>query len=221
MQLFLDSADEAQIRYWLRQGVLDGVTTNPTVLRRAGVTDRTGTLAKLSDLVAPGPLHAEVTSASGGELVSEGVELHRLASNIVVKVPVLTSEGEPCLAEISTLAEAGVRVNATACLSFGQVALAAKAGAAYASVLVGRINDEGGDGPGVLAACRRWIDDWRLPVRLVAASVRGAADAQRSMTAGAHSLTLPPDVLSALVDHKYARHTVKQFLQDAGAPHGS
>jgi transaldolase len=215
MLLFLDSADDVEVRYWHAQGVLDGVTTNPTVLRRDGVTDRTDTITKLADLVSPGVVHAEVTEVSGPALIAEAVALAGLAPNIAVKVPILTPDGLPLLREISALVAAGVAVNCTACLSFGQVALAAKAGARYISVLFGRIDDEGGAGAEVVAQARAWLADWHLPASIVAASLRGPADVQRSMRAGAHIVSVPAPVLAKLVDHKYTRHTVQQFLDDA------
>jgi len=217
MQLLLDSADEKQVKFWAGQGVIDGVTTNPSVLRRDGVINPMEALASLASLVSPGVLHAEVTEASGHELVRQGIELAALAANVAVKVPILTPDGEPCLGEISELSRAGVVVNTTACLSFGQVALAAKAGAKYLSILVGRIDDEGGDGAAVIRDVRNWLDDWGFDAKIIAASVRGPADVRRSMAAGAHCVTVPPPVLAKLVDHKYSRHTVGEFLADARA----
>lgn len=214
MQLLLDSADEAQIRYWWAQGVLDGVTTNPTVLRRDQIDDPRSTVVAIAHSVSTGTVHVEVTSEAGDELVSEAVELSRVADNVVVKVPVLTPDGKPLLREISTLAAAGVVVNSTACMSLTQVLMAAKAGARFVSILVGRIDDECGAGADVVAQARTWLDDWQLPVKLIAASMRGPADVSRSMQARAHCITVPPDVLAKLVDHKYARHTVAQFLED-------
>jgi transaldolase len=217
MQLFLDSADDTLVRYWLAQGVLDGITTNPTVLRRDGVTDTVGAVTKLADLMPDGVVHVEVTEVSGTELINEAITLSRLAANIVVKVPSLTPDGEPLLREIAELSAAGVAVNCTACLSFGQAALASKAGARYVSVLVGRIDDEGGDGAEVVADVRAWLDRWDSPAEIVAASLRGPADVQRSMRSGAHCVTVPPAVLAKFADHQYARRTVRQFLEDARA----
>lgn len=215
MKIFLDSADELQIKFWSGQGVLDGVTTNPLVLLRDGVTDPEQILAGLARLTAPGVFHAEVTRASGPHLVSEARELASIGDNVAVKVPVLTPAGESCLAEISELSRAGVVVNTTACLTLGQVVLAAKAGARYISVLVGRVDDEGGDGAQVLAKAREWLDRWGYEAELIAASVRGTADVMRAIDAGAHCVTVPPAVLAKLVDHKFSRHTVREFLDAA------
>lgn len=111
----------------------------------------------------------------------------------------------------------GVIINATACLSLGQIVLAAKAGAKYISVLVGRIGDEGGDGPGVLADARRWLERWGYDALLVAASLRTPGDVQGAVNAGTHCVTVPPAALARWVDHKYSRHTVSEFLRDAAA----
>ncbi|MGN9908687.1 transaldolase family protein [Phytohabitans sp. LJ34] len=215
MLLMLDSADEAQIRYWWGQGVLDGVTTNPSVVRRDVAGNAIDAITKLAAMIAPGALHAEVSAAAGPVLVAEAIELSRIAANLVVKVPVLTPEGKPLLREISELVRTGVSVNCTACLSLPQVMLAAKAGAQHISVLVGRIDDESGHGAEVVAAARSWVDDWKMPTRLIAASVRGPGDVIRCMRAGAHGITVSPAVMTKLVDHKYARVTVQQFLDDA------
>jgi transaldolase len=215
MYIFLDSANEEQIRFWFRQGVIDGVTTNPTMLRRDGVQDGIDMVVKMAGFVAPATVHIEVSQVQGDALVNEARALAELAPNIVVKVPVITPDGHPLLDEITELVAAGLSVNCTACLSFGQLALAAKTGAQYASLLVGRVGDEGGDGAQVLADASIWLDKWNLPTKLVAASLRGPGDVRRSMLAGAHCVTAPPTVLARLVDHKYARHTVQQFIDDA------
>ena len=124
MQLLLDSADEAEVARWLGQGVIDGLTTNPTVLLRDKVADVPAHLARLTKLVRPGALHAEVTEVRGDKLVEQGLRLCAIADNVVVKVPIITPQGEPCLAEVAALARAGTPVNCTACLSLGQAVLA-------------------------------------------------------------------------------------------------
>ncbi|MFE7570312.1 transaldolase family protein [Streptomyces sp. NPDC057539] len=221
MKIFLDSADASQIKFWSGQGILDGVTTNPLVLQRDGVTDPERALAELARLAAPGVFHAEVTHAGGQQLIAEARELAALADNVAIKVPVITPEGESCLAEISELTRAGVVVNTTACLTLGQVVLAAKAGARYISVLVGRVDDEGGNGAEVLEKARIWLDRWGYDSELIAASVRGTADVMRSIDAGAHCVTVPPAILAKLADHKFSRHTVREFLDAAAATKAS
>ncbi|MFE2296926.1 transaldolase family protein [Streptomyces sp. NPDC059445] len=217
MKLFLDSADENHVKFWSGQGILDGVTTNPSVLLRDGVTDPTATFASLARLIAPGVLHAEVTAESGAALVSEALMLSELGDNVAIKVPMLTPHGVPCLAEMHELAGAGVQVNTTACLSYGQAALATKAGARYVSIMLGRVDDEGGDGAAVIEEVRRWLDRWGYHTEIIAASLRGPGDVRRAMDAGAHCVTVPPAILAKLADHKYTRHTVQEFLDAADA----
>lgn len=217
MFVLLDSADRAQVDYWLDCGVIDGVTTNPLIMAREGVSYDHKTLVGLAEAIAPRPLHLEVTAPGGDELLAQAHLLSGLAANVVVKVPVITPGGEPCLPAINALHGAGVRVNATACLSMGQAVLAAKAGAEFVSIFVGRIDDEGGDGAEVVASTRRWLDRWGLDTRIISASLRGTADVRRSWEAGTDCVTVPPAVLSRLCDHKYGRHTVGEFVDAASA----
>jgi transaldolase len=213
MYVFLDSADRARVDYWVDCGVIDGVTTNPLVMKREGVRNDRKTIVGLAEAIAPRPLHVEATVAGGDELVVQARRIAALADNVVVKIPVITPAGEPCLRAIAELQHGGVRVNVTACFSYGQAVLGAKTGAEFVSVFMGRIDDEGGDGAGVVARARRWIDRWGLSTKLVAASLRGAADVQRGWDAGADCVTVPPSILDKLVDHKNGRSTVDEFLQ--------
>ena len=215
MKVLLDCADAEQVRYWLDQGVIDGITTNPSILRRDGVASAAVFLAEISDALGDRPFHAEVSHESGQALEDEAQVLSDLAENVVVKVPVITTEGRPLLGEISRLVDRGIAVNCTACLSVGQVVLASKAGAQWASVLIGRIDDEGHDGARVVSDVRSYLDAWHLPAQIIAASVRGPGDFQRAALAGSHAVTVHPEVLGKTVDHHYSRHTVRQFLTDA------
>jgi transaldolase len=143
--------------------------------------------------------------------------LSACAPNIVVKIPVITETGEPCFEVMHRLEREGIRVNATACLAFGQAMLAAKAGATYVSLFAGRIADEGHEPGPVIAATRRWVDMWGGRTKIIAASIRGVTEIQAAALAGAHVLTIPPAILSKLADHKYTRSTVHEFVRDAKA----
>ena len=220
MFVFLDSADRAQIEYWVACGVIDGVTTNPLIMVRDGVANDRDTLASLAEMIGPQrALHAAATAVGVDELLAQAREVSGIADNVVVKVPVVAPRGEPRLAVIAELRRSGVRVNATVCLSIGQVVLAAKAGAEFVSVLVGRIDDEGGGGSGVVSAARQWIDRWGIGTKIVAASLLSVADVQRCWDAGADCVTVAPEILGKLIDHKNARHTAREFL-DAAAQGG-
>jgi transaldolase len=217
MQLFADSADPDEIRRWLRYGVIDGVTTNPSILLKTGVYSLREGAQQIAKLLGDAPLSVEVVSDDPEDMVERGREIAGWASNIVVKVPVITSRGEPCLGAIHALSGHGIKVNATACLSAGQAMLAAKAGAAYVSVFAGRIADEGLDATAVIDGVARWLDRWNYGARLIVGSIRGVIDIQAAALAGAHVVTVPPRLLSQMMDHKYSRFTVQQFLSDGEA----
>lgn len=214
MQIFVDSADLTQIRRWVGYGVADGVTTNPSIMLKYGVRDLEHGSKEIAHTIGGRPLSVEVTTNHHELMVRQGQEMAGWASNIVVKIPVINEDGEPSLGVIHTLEQSGIRVNATACLSFGQAILAAKAGASYVSLFAGRIGDEGNDPAQVIRSVRSWIDDWSMPARIIVGSIRSVRDVQVAAEAGAHVVTVPPEFLAKLVDHRYGRETVRQFVAD-------
>jgi transaldolase len=137
------------------------------------------------------------------------------ARNIVVKIPIVNEHGESCLGVMHRLSQEGIGVNATAILSFNQAMLAAKAGATYVSIFAGRVADEGNDPAVTIGNVRRWLDDWELSSRIIVGSIRTVMDIQNAALAGAHIITVPPQFLPKMVDHRYTRETVRQFVQDA------
>jgi transaldolase len=214
MQLFLDTADEQQIMHWLGSGVVDGVTTNPTILRSQRWPDLCQGVCRLARLIAPFPLSVEVYSADADEMLEQSTRFASWADNVVVKIPVIGEHGGHYLDVVHTLESQGVRVNCTACLSYGQGLLAAKAGATYVSLLAGRIEDEGGDGVAVVHQLCSFLDNWQLATRVIVGSVRAPRDLQAYAQAGAHIITVSPSVLGKMVDHRYSRATVAQFTRD-------
>jgi len=215
MQIFLDTADTQEVKRWLAQGIVDGVTTNPSILFQAGVGDPAEGAASLCALLGDRPLSLEVTSNDREEMLRQGRSYARWASNVAVKIPVITEEGESCLGVVHQLSSEGVRVNCTALLSFNQGILAAKAGATYISLFAGRIADEGNDPAETITRVRRWLDMWRHPAQIIVGSIRTVMDIQQAALAGAHIITIPPAFLPKMVDHKYSRETVRQFNRDA------
>ena len=215
MQIFLDTADAKEVRQWLGQGIVDGVTTNPSILHKEGVHDPAEGAAQLCALLGDKPISLEVTSNDREEMVRQGRSYARWAANVVVKIPICTEEGESCLGVVHELTSAGIKVNCTAILSFNQAILAAKAGATYVSLFAGRIADEGGDPGIVIANVRRWLDLWHSPAQIIVGSIRSVMDIQQAALAGAHIITIPPSFLPKMVDHKYSRDTVRQFNRDA------
>jgi transaldolase len=137
------------------------------------------------------------------------------ARNIVVKIPIVNEHGESCLGVMHRLSQEGIGVNATAILSFNQALLAAKAGATYVSIFAGRVADEGNDPAVTIRNVRRWLDDWELSSYIIVGSIRSVMDIQAAALAGAHIITIPPQFLPKMVDHRYTRETVRQFVQDA------
>src|SRR6266849_6069635 len=215
MRIFVDSANQRQIVEWLEQGVVDGVTTNPSIMFKDGVTDLEEGARKLAALLGDRPLSVEVTSNDHVVMLEQGRTFATWARNIVVKIPIVNEYGESCLGVIHGLTQEGIGVNATAILSFNQALLAAKAGAAYVSIFAGRVADEGNDPTIVIRNVRRWLDDWGLSARIIVGSIRAVMDIQNAALAGTHIVTVPPQFLPKMVDHRYSRETVRQFVQDA------
>ncbi len=215
MKIFIDTADVAEIKKWLDYGVIDGVTTNPSIMLNDRVYDMERGARDIARLVDPRPVSVEVTTNDLEEMVVQAKELASWATNIVIKIPVITQDGEPCLGAISELSRQGVKVNATICLSFSQVVLATKAGATYASIFGGRVADEGGDASLLIRQAVEWLERWQYKTRLIVGSVRAVIDVQQAALAGAHIITVPPQFLAKMMDHKYTRETVRQFVRDA------
>jgi transaldolase len=215
MQIFVDSADHKQVERWLLEGVVDGVTTNPSIMFKDGVTDLEEGVRRLAALLRERPLSVEVTSNDSETMLEQARQFATWARNIVVKIPIVNEHGESCLGVMHQLSKKGIAINATAILSFNQALLAAKAGATYVSIFAGRVADEGNDPAVVIRNVRRWLDDWGLPARIIVGSIRTVMDIQNAALAGAHIITIPPQFLPKMVDHRYTRETVRQFVQDA------
>lgn len=215
MQIFLDSANFKEIEKWTAEGVIDGLTTNPSIMFKDGIYDVERGARRLCALLGERPVSVEVTTNDHEEMILQARRFARWAQNIVVKIPVINEQGESCLGVINTLNREGILVNATAILSFNQAILAAKAGATYVSIFAGRVADEGNDPAGVIRNVRQWLDAWAYSAKIIVGSIRSVMDVQSAAIAGAHIITIPPQFLSKMVDHKYTRETVSQFVSDA------
>ncbi len=215
MRVFVDSADQKQIAYWLEEGVVDGVTTNPSIMFKDGATDLEDCARRLASMLGEKPLSVEVTSNDRKVMVEQARTFATWARNIVVKIPIVNEHGESCLGVMHRLSQEGIGVNATAILSFNQAMLAAKAGATYVSIFAGRVADEGNDPAITIRNTRRWLDDWQISSHIIVGSIRTVMDIQSAALAGAHIITIPPQFLPKMVDHRYTRETVRQFVQDA------
>ena len=217
MLIFLDTAEIAEIRRASDAGLIDGVTTNPSLVARiAGERDPRDVYAEICGAV-DGPVSLEVVSLGAEEMVTEGRELADIAENAVVKVP-LTEEG---LKACRRLASEGIRVNVTLCFSVSQALLAAKANAAWVSPFVGRVDDISGEGLELLGQIRHLYDTYNLGTGILAASLRHPQHVVGSMRIGVEACTLPPKVLWMLPSHPLTESGLDAFMADWAALQGS
>ena len=215
MEIFLDTANLGEIEHWLAHGLVDGVTTNPSILLKEGGHDIERRAREIARLIDPRPLSVEVYSNDHQEMLTQAHEFAAWAPNIVIKIPVINEQGESSLDVVKTLVDGGTRVNMTACMSFGHVVGGAKAGATYISLFAGRMADEGQDAPRVIRQSVEWLKLWGYPSKILVGSIREAVNIQDAALAGAHVITAPPQFLEKFIDHQYSRATVRQFNEDA------
>jgi transaldolase len=215
MEIFLDTADVQAIRKWLEEGLVDGITTNPSIMFNDGMYDMERGAKEIANLVYPRPVSVEVTTNDHDEMIAQARILARWAENVVVKIPVINEFGVPSLCVVNALENEGIRTNVTACLSYGQATMAAKVGATYVSIFAGRVSDEGNDAVRIIRSTADWLSRWGYKAKIIVGSIRRAYDIQEASEAGAHIITTPPQFLPKLLDHKFSRETVRGFNQDA------
>jgi len=208
MKLFLDTADPKEIAALAATGLVDGVTTNPSLAAKTGLSFFDA-LRAICNLV-PGSVSAEVTALKADEMVSEGKKLAAVAPNITIKVP-LTWEG---LSACKRLSADGHKVNVTLCFSPNQALLAAKAGAAFVSPFIGRLDDAGHDGIGLIREIRAIYGNYDFRTEILAASIRHPTHVRDAAMAGADVATMPPAVFRALVQHPLTEKGLAAFLED-------
>jgi transaldolase len=210
MKFFLDTADIGDIRWAAQAGLIDGVTTNPTLLSRvAGDLDPTDVLKEICSLV-DGPVSAEVVSVEEDGMYSEAKELAKLADNIVIKIPMI----EPGMPVVRRLSAEGCAVNVTLCFTSMQCLIAAKAGAAYVSPFIGRIDDVSQDGMDVIREARAIFDNYDFATEILAASIRHPRHVAEAAMLGAEVATMPTAVLKKLLRHPLTDRGLDQFLKD-------
>jgi len=209
MKLFADTADTAEIRALAEAGLVDGVTTNPSLVSKAGrpIMD---VLTEICSLT-PGPVSAEVAATHAEGMVDEGRHLLDAGPNIVVKVP-LTRDG---LIACRQLSNAGARVNVTLCFSTVQALLAAKAGAAFVSPFIGRLDDLGVEGMALIRDMRLVFDQYpELDAEILTASVRSPLHVAEAAKAGTDAATVPPAVIWRMIEHPMTDRGLDAFLRD-------
>jgi len=208
MKLFLDSADPKEIESLVATGLIDGVTTNPSLAAKTGLS-LFDALATICGLVS-GSVSAEVTAVTADGMVAEGNKLAAIAPNITVKVP-LTWDG---LRACKTLSDGGTKVNVTLCFSPNQALLAAKAGATFISPFVGRLDDIGQDGMELIREIRAIYDNYGFRTEILAASIRHTMHIRDAALAGADVATLPPAIFRQLAHHPLTDKGLTAFLED-------
>jgi transaldolase len=208
VKIFIDTAEIDEIREAASWGILDGCTTNPSLVAKTGRKFET-VLAEICDIV-DGPISAEVISTKADEMVEEGRRLAKLHRNIVVKVPMIT-EG---LKATRRLSEEGIRVNVTLIFQPAQAMLAAKAGASYLSPFVGRLDDVGEDGMAMVATLVEMLQNYDYPAEVLVASVRTPNHFIEAARMGADVATCPFKVLEQLVKHPLTDKGLAAFLAD-------
>ena len=208
MKFFIDTADVKEIKEATAMGLVDGVTTNPSLVAKSGRKFR-DVLLEICDIVK-GPVSAEVTGVKYDEIMREARELAALKPNIVVKIP-LIPEG---LKAVRTCTEEGIKTNVTLCFSATQALLAAKAGASYISPFVGRLDDVATDGMQLIGEILQIYENYDYATEVLVASVRGPMHVQQAALLGAHVATCPFSVLQQLSKHPLTDLGLKKFLED-------
>jgi len=221
MAIFLDTGKIEDVEKFMRMGIIRGVTTNPTILLKSGVAGGESEIRKrsveIARIIAPFPLSVEVTTNEPKDMIKQAREFSGWAKNILVKITIHGPEGELDNLEIVHDLEKDydIRVNVTAMMSAQQCLLAALAGATYVSIFGGRVNNMGYNCVEEIRKARLVLDAQHLQAKIIAASTREVLNVIEWLAAGAHIVTVAPDLLKAMIVHPYSKETVQQFLRDA------
>ncbi len=208
MEFFLDTGIVDEIKSALNLGLVDGVTTNPTLIAKSG-RSQADVIREITELV-DGPISAEVISTETEGMLKEAYELAAIHPNVVIKLP-LTPAG---ISACSKLSQKGIKTNVTLCFSSNQALLAAKAGATYISPFIGRLDDIGQNGLDLIEEIRTVYDNYGYTTKILAASIRHSAHVREAALCGADVATMPLNVLMALFQHPLTEKGLASFLAD-------
>jgi transaldolase len=208
MKIFLDTANLKSIRMYNDMGLLDGITTNPTLLSKEG-GDPHKTMEEICSIIK-GDVSLEVVSTEYSGMMDEGRRLRKYGNNVVVKCP-MTADG---LKACKSLTAEGIPVNVTLVFSANQAVLAAKAGAKYVSPFIGRLDDAGQDGMGLIREIHQIFQNYKFKTQILVASIRHPVHVVDAAKIGADVVTLPPDVLGKMLKHPLTDIGLKNFLAD-------
>ncbi|MBN2099614.1 MAG: fructose-6-phosphate aldolase [Dehalococcoidia bacterium] len=210
MHLYLDTADIDQIRKGVKLGVVSGVTTNPSLVYKAGWTDYKSAVQEICSIVK-GPVSVEVVSQEAKGMMEEARAIAKWSEHVVIKIPMCDAG----LEAMSVLSKENIRVNVTLCFSLNQALLGALAGASYVSPFVGRLDDVGHDGMGLVAEIVSCFDRYGFGTQVIAASIRHPLHCIAAAKAGAHIATIPYGVLTQMVNHPLTTVGIARFLEDS------
>lgn len=213
MKFFIDTANLDQIREAQDLGILDGVTTNPSLMAKEGISGKEAILKHYKDIceIVDGEISAEVLSTTYEEMIKEGEELAAIHPNIVVKVPII-KDG---IKAIKYFSQKGIRTNCTLIFSAGQALLAAKAGATYVSPFLGRLDDVSTDGLNLIQEIRTIFDNYGYETEILAASVRHSMHIINCAKIGADVVTCPLPPILSLLNHPLTASGLEQFIKDS------
>jgi len=209
MKFFVDTANIGEIQEANDMGILDGVTTNPSLVKKEGNIDFHEHVFRICEIV-DGDVSAEVTATDFDGMMDEARTLHQIHDNVVVKIP-LIKEG---IKALKACADEGIRTNCTLCFSSTQALIAAKAGASYISPFIGRIDDISSDGMGLIEEIVQIYDNYGFETEILAASIRHPTHVKRAALAGADVSTMPFDTLLKLLNHPLTDNGLERFLDD-------
>lgn len=209
MKVFVDTGDVEEVRQAADWGILDGVTTNPSLIAKSGKGFKE-TVLKMCEILPDGAISAEVVATTYDDMLKEALEIHSWHEQIVVKVPLI----EPGVKLVSTLADRGIRTNVTLVFTVSQALLAAKAGATFISNFVGRVDDISGHGMEAVAATVQMVENYGYDSEVLVASVRHPLHVVEAIAAGAHIATMPFGILKMLFKHPLTDSGLERFLAD-------
>lgn len=208
MEFFLDTGNVDEITQASQWGLIDGVTTNPSLIAKTG-RDQKDVIKEICSLIN-GPISAEVISTDKNGMIKEAEELAKIHDNVVIKLP-LTEDG---IATCGVLSQQNIKTNVTLCFSSNQALLAAKNGATYISPFIGRLDDIGHDGMGLIDEIRRVYDNYGYTTQILAASIRHSDHVRQAALVGADVATMPYNVIKALFKHPLTDIGLEKFLAD-------
>jgi len=208
MEIYIDTAEIDAIKKYWDMGIIDGVTTNPTLIARSGRVF-SKVVAEIAEIVK-GPISIEAVSNTAEELVEESKELAEYGEHIVIKIP-MTAAGLKATKELTKL---GIKTNVTLIFSPNQALLAAKAGATYVSIFVGRLDDKGHEGMDVVWETSQILQNYELDSKIITASIRHPRHVVEAAKAGSHVATIPPAILDKMVQHPLTDDGLRRFAED-------